>query len=324
MTERRLVIDTDTASDDAVALLLAAVEPGVALEAVTVVAGNVPLDLAVRNALATLDLLGEGSVPVYPGHDAPLEREPVTAQMVHGDSGMGGWSVPEPSREPASEHAVDALVRLARERSGELTLVALGPLTNIAAALRQDPSFAHAFDHVWVMGGAADHVGNVTAVAEYNAWADPEAAAIVFEAGMPLTMVGWDVSRRYSVMRLEDRAQLDMVGTARSTFVGEVMTAALDYTTTVLGYEGYALPDPVTMAAALRPELIREVVEAHVAVETKGRLTRGMTVVDRLGIEGKHPNARVVLEVDEPGFKAMLLEACRRDRARRSDEGGPE
>lgn len=324
MTERRLVIDTDTASDDAVALLLAAGEPGVSIEAVTVVAGNVPLDLAVRNALATLDVVGEGGVPVHAGHDAPLERDLVTAQLVHGESGMGAWPVPEPSRGPAAEHAVDALLRMARERPGELTLVALGPLTNLAAALRRDPSFARGFEHVWIMAGAADHVGNVTAVAEYNAWADPEAAQVVFEAGMPVTMVGWDVSRRCSVMRLEDRAQLDMLGTPRSTFVGEVMAAGLDYTTTVLGYEGYALPDPVTMAAALRPELIREAVDVHVAVETEGRLTRGMTVVDRLGIEGKHPNARVVLEVDEPGFKAMLLEACRRDRARRSDEGGPE
>ncbi|SPL91749.1 Inosine-uridine preferring nucleoside hydrolase [[Actinomadura] parvosata subsp. kistnae] len=195
-----LLIDTDTGSDDAVALLLAVKDGDV--RAVTTVAGNVPLETATRNALITLDLAGHAAVPVHPGCDRPLTRPPSTAQHVHGLDGMGDTGLPDPARGPADGHAVDVLLSLPRRHPGELTLVTLGPLTNLAAALLRDRELLTRFRHVYCMAGAADLHGNVTPTAEFNVWADPEAARVVLRAATPgqVTWIGWDVSRRYAVM----------------------------------------------------------------------------------------------------------------------------
>ncbi|NUT40093.1 MAG: nucleoside hydrolase, partial [Thermoactinospora sp.] len=181
----RLVIDTDTGSDDAVALLMAARDPGATIEAVTAVAGNVPLPVATRNALITLELAGSGEVPVHAGCARPLLRPLATAQHVHGADGMSGAPLPDPVGAPTGEHAVDALLRLARERGPELTLVTLGPMTNVAAALVRDRHLLRRFRRTYCMAGAADACGNITASAEFNVWADPEAAAIVCDAATP-------------------------------------------------------------------------------------------------------------------------------------------
>lgn len=304
-----LLVDTDTGSDDAVALLLAALDDSVRLAGVTTVAGNVPLPLATRNALLTLERAGAGRVPVYAGCDRPLVRPLQTAQTVHGQDGMGDLSLPEPSGTPQCEHAVDVLLNRPRERPGELTLVTLGPLTNLAAALVRDRTLLTAFRQVYCMIGAPDAVGNMGATAEFNAWADPEAAQIVAAAAEPdlVTWVGWDVSRRYAVMRPSDQESLLGLDTPLAEFAHRINRKVAEWASTVTGLEGYDLPDPVAMAVALRPGLATAVERAHVRVALEGEL-RGQTVVDRL-LGAPPANLTLVRGVSEAGFKELLFGA---------------
>ncbi|WP_433190636.1 nucleoside hydrolase [Actinoallomurus sp. CA-150999] len=304
----RLVIDTDTASDDAVALLLACAEPMTEIEAVTTVAGNVPLDMATRNALIALDIGGRGDVPVYPGCERPLRRPLETAQHVHGVDGMGDVGLPDPARSAQSAHAVERLLELARSRPGELTLVTLGPLTNVAAALVRDRDLLRRFRHVYSMAGAADAHGNVSPVAEFNVWADPEAAAIVLDAGGPITFVGWDVSRRYAVMDADDQARLLAMGTVRADFAHRINRSVAEWAATVTGLKGYDLPDPVAMAVALRPKITRETERVHATVAV-GDEARGALLVDRRA-NAPAANVDLVRVVDSSAFKEMLFGAC--------------
>jgi purine nucleosidase len=307
----RLVIDTDTASDDAVALMLALAEPGVTVEAITVVAGNVPLPQAVTNALVTCDVMGRPDVPVHVGRPGPILRPLDTAQDVHGANGMGGVELPEPSRAPDAEHAVAALVRLADEAPGERTLVTLGPLSNVATALLLDPEFLSKWAHVWCMYGVADATGNSSPTAEYNVWADPEAARVVLGHAEPgqVTFVGWDVSRKYAVMRRQDQDALTALGTTRARFVNDINAAVNAFCLGITGLEGYDLPDPIAMAAALRPQLILASEDASVDVISNGP-GRGTLMIDRRPGARPAPNVRLVTEVDEIGFKHMLLAMC--------------
>ncbi|UBU11379.1 nucleoside hydrolase [Nonomuraea gerenzanensis] len=302
-----LLIDTDTGSDDAVALLLAV--SGGDVRAVTTVAGNVPLPTATRNALITLELAGHSGIPVHPGCDRPMTRPPSTAQHVHGPDGMGDTGLPDPAGRPADGHAVDVLLTLPRSRPGELTLVTLGPLTNLAAALLRDRELLTRFRHVYCMAGAADLCGNVSPTAEYNVWADPEAAAVVLRAATPgrVTWIGWDVSRRYAVMTPGDQRRLEALGTPLAAFAHRINRAVADWARDVTGLAGYNLPDPVAMAVALHPELVLGSERAHVAVAL-GDETRGQLVIDRRRA-APPPNLTLVRQVDEPGFKRLLLDA---------------
>lgn len=305
----RLVIDTDTASDDAVALMLALAEPGVTVEAITVVAGNVPLPQAVTNALVTCDVMERADVPVFAGRPGPLMRSLDTAQEVHGSNGMGDIDLPAPSRAADAEHGVTALVRLANEAPGTRTLVTLGPLSNLATALLLDPDLLGKWEHVWCMYGVADAAGNASPSAEYNVWADPEAARIVLDHAEPgqVTFVGWDVSRKYTVMSTDDQAALAALGTRRAAFVNDINASVNAFCEAITGLPGYDLPDPVTMAVALRPGLITESEEAAVEVISNGP-GRGTLLVDRRPGARPAPNVRLVTAVDEAGFKAMLTE----------------
>ena len=243
MTGRSLVIDTDTASDDAVAIVLAARDPEVAIRMVTVVAGNVPLDLAVRNAIVTLDLVDHCSVPVHAGADQPLRRPLETAQSVHGEDGMGGADLPTPSRRPSTEVAVEALLRVAADEPGQHGLVTLGPLTNIAMALNENPDLLTRFTHTYLMAGSPDGVGNMNALGEYNVWADPEAASIVFDADGAKTMIGWNISRTYAVMAPQETARLRSCGRLGEFAVD--INAEVDRFCRGRGLVGMDLPDPV-------------------------------------------------------------------------------
>ena len=306
MQRRSIVIDTDTASDDAIALVLAVREPSVEVRAVTVVAGNVPLDLAVRNALVTLDLAGGAMIPVHAGRAEPLARSLDTAQFVHGQDGMGGASLPEPSRGSTSDDAVGELLRIAENEPGRHDLVTLGPLTNIAAALQQDPGFLTKFGHTYLMAGSPDGVGNVDALGEYNVWADPEAATIVFAAPGAKTMIGWNISRTFAVMNDDEQARLAAVGPLGKFAVdinGDVEQYCLD-----TGLAGFDLPDPIAMAVALDDSIITESTEEWVVVGLDDP-TRGCTIPDRR--HGRpDPNIRVLWSVDEAAFKRRLLTAC--------------
>jgi purine nucleosidase len=304
--ERSLVIDTDTASDDAVALLMAARHPKVRIRAVTTVAGNVPLDLATRNALVTLELAGAADVPVHEGLAKPLLRAAETAQFVHGQDGMSEVALASPTRSIAPTHAVDALVRIAADEPGEHVLVTLGPLSNVATAILLLPDLLTRFAAVVSMAGAFDGVGNVHPVGEFNVWADPEAARIVLDASGTVTFVGWDMSRRFAVITPDEQAELRSLGHL-GRFVVDINRRVDEFSRLVSGFEGFDLPDPIAMAVAIddRVALEREAVHVDVGTDDIGR---GGTFVDRrLGAE---PNAVVVSHADEARFKAMLTQAC--------------
>jgi purine nucleosidase len=303
---RSIVIDTDTASDDAVALLLAVKEPSVDVRAVTVVAGNVPLDLAVRNAIVTLDLCGGTDIELHAGRARPLVRSLDTAQFVHGQDGMGGAALPEPSRGPTSHDAVATLLQIAADEPGRHDLVTLGPLTNVAAALEHDAALLTKFGHTYLMAGSPDGVGNVDALGEYNVWADPEAAAVVFAAPGAKTMIGWNISRTFAVMTDAEQSALAAVGPLGKFAIdinGDVEQYCLD-----TGLAGFDLPDPIAMAVALDDSIITESTDEWLVVGLDGP-TRGCTIPDRR-FGRPDPNIRVVWSVDEAAFKRRLLTAC--------------
>jgi purine nucleosidase len=303
---RSIVIDTDTASDDAIALLLAVKEPSVDVRAVTVVAGNVPLDLAVRNAIVTLDLCGGREIELHAGRDRPLARPLDTAQFVHGQDGMGGAELPEPSRGPTSRDAVGALLQIAADEPGRHDLVTLGPLTNVAAALDRNPELLTRFGHTYLMAGSPDGVGNVDALGEYNVWADPEAATAVFAAPGAKTMIGWNISRTFAVMTAAEQAALAAVGPLGKFAIdinGDVEQYCLD-----TGLAGFDLPDPIAMAVALDDSIITESTDEWLVVGLDGP-TRGCTIPDRR-FGRPDPNIRVIWSVDEAAFKRRLLTAC--------------
>lgn len=307
MTERRrFIIDTDTASDDAVALLMALRHPDVEVVAITVVAGNVPLATGVQNALFCVEAAGGAPVPVYAGCAAPLVQPLHTAEVVHGSDGMGDIGLRLSGRVPADGHAVDVLVDLVRaSEPGELTLVTLGPLTNVAAALVRDPSIASRLREIVMMAGTGDGLGNVTAAAEFNVWVDPEAAAIVYGSGATLTQVGWDISRRFATFDEMAAAELRAVGPlgALAVDIQRVLTAfALRET----GLAGFDLPDPIAMAVAIDPSIATVAPLLNVVIELRGEYSRGMTVCDHTGYTRRPRNVTVVLEASRDRFVDQL------------------
>lgn len=303
---RHMVIDTDAGSDDVVALLIALRATDVTVEAITVVAGNVPIDQGVQNALYTLELCASAHVPVYQGVSAPLLRPLQTAQYVHGQDGLGDIGLPIGGRTPTEGHAVDQLIATIERFAGDVTLVTLGPLTNVALALRRSPTLASKLSSCVIMGGTGQGYGNVTPVAEYNIWADPEAAQIVFQSGAPITMVGWDISRTFAVIAPADAASLRALGTRLSAFATDIQEAVNRFATTTSKLDGFDLPDPITMAIALDPTIATETKRLHVSIETTSELCRGQTVVDHLGVTGHEPNVDVVLAASRERFLAAL------------------
>lgn len=303
---RRFVIDTDTASDDAVALVMALRHPDVRIEAITVVAGNVPLAQATQNALYVVERCGHiADVPVIPGLAKPLLRPLRTAQFCHGEDGFGDIGLDLSGRTSARGHAVDVLIQTVRRFPNEVTLVTLGPLSNLAVALLRDPELATLVDRCVVMGGIGFGHGNVVPAAEYNIWVDPEAAKIVFESGLPITMVGWDVSHHHATFTAEQAAHLRAVSDL-AAFCVDIQRGLRNFGIQSLCQTGFDLPDPLAMAVALEPEIATRVDRLHVAVETTSELTRGATVVDHLRNSGNEPNADVVLEASRERFLNLL------------------
>jgi purine nucleosidase len=319
---RTFLIDTDTASDDAVAIIMALSAPDVRVCALTIVAGNVGLEQATRNALYTAQIC-DSHVPVYRGAAAPLTRPHEDAHWFHGHDGFGDHNYPAPMREPEIERAADAIVRLVDAEPG-LTLVTLGPLTNIALALALDPTIASKVGRCVVMGGAPCCEGNVTPAAEYNIWVDPEAARIVFRSGLRIEMVGWHVSRGESVLDDSEVAEILTFGTAKARFAIECNSRAREAYFTQTGHAGLSLADPTAMAIALDRAIGTSWSKHFVEIESQSELTRGMTVVDRLDVTHDASNRAVWREAlrvgvkadvcwtfDAQGFKAMLRGALR-------------
>ena len=305
----RLIIDTDTAGDDVFSLLIALRHPDVALEAITVCCGNVAFDQEVENALTTVETAGRaGEVPVYAGCREPLVSEWVGAEYVHGHDGMGDSFFPRAQQRPEAEHAVDELVRRIGERPGELTVLAQAPLTNIALAVRRDPSIVHKVVHLYVMGGG---VGNITPAAEYNFHVDPEAAKIVLNAGFPLTLFTWSLTRTHGVFDDEKLGRIEALGTPLSDFFGRVNRKAREFDDRVNHLGGSTHPDSMVCAAIVEPSLVLATEEAVVDVETSGDLTRGWSLIDTLGRVDREPNATVVTDYDTDGFFELMLEVLR-------------
>lgn len=306
---RPFFIDTDTGSDDAVALVIALRHPDVDVVGIGVVAGNVPLDMAVQNALYTCELCERLDVPVHVGEAAPLRIPLETAQNVHGHDGMGDIGLPLTDRTADDEHAVDALLRASVEHAGELTLVTLGPLTNLARALERDPTLPGRIPRTVVMGAVADHLGNVTPAAEFNMWADPHAVETVLASGLAPEFVGWDISRTYAVVEPELAADLRAIGTPLAEFCIDIQRVVAAFCASETKLAGFDLPDPITMAYAIDPAVALATERLYLQVETESPLTRGMVVMDLLGLTGGSPNAAVVTRADRDLFLRMLTAA---------------
>jgi len=317
---RDFIIDTDTASDDAVAILMALAAPDVRVLGLTTVAGNVGVEQATRNALLTAEIAGV-EVPVFVGAAAPLMRPHEHAHWFHGRDGLGDRGYPAPKRRAEPRHAVDAILSLADAAPG-LTLVTLGPLTNVALALARDPTLAAKIDRCVVMGGAPCCEGNVTPAAEYNIWVDPEAARMVFRSGLPIEMVGWHVSRGASVFSEAEIAEILALDTAKARFAIECNARAKQAYHLQTGESGLSLADPTAMAVALDPRIGLTWSRHLVEIECASELTRGMTVVDRLNVSADDNNrqawdatlrsgakADVCWTFDSARFKAMLKQA---------------
>jgi purine nucleosidase len=300
----RMLIDTDTASDDAVALLMAFRHPATIVEAVTVVAGNVPLPQAVQNALYTREIAGS-EVPVYSGRDAPRSGVLRTAQFVHGQDGMGDIGLDLSGRTANDGDAIEVLVDRIRAFPGELTLVTLGPLTNVAEAFERAPDLAGKLARLVMMGGTSDAVGNMSPVAEFNIWVDPEAARIVFASGAPIVMVGWDISRKYAAFGSAEAAALSELGPLGQLSV-RIQKTLDGFARAHTDLPGFDLPDPIAMAVAIDPQTATLTRRLHVDVETTGQLTRGQTVIDHLMMTNREPNADVVFEASRERFDNLL------------------
>src|ERR1700693_6094283 len=279
---RTFLIDTDTASDDAVALIMALRAPDVRVAAITIVAGNVDVQQATRNALYTVELCG-AKVPVCSGAEKPLLRKYENATWFHGRDGVGDHNSSAPSQSREKSDATDAIIG-AIEASPGLVLVTLGPLTNIALALSKRPDIASKVSRCVVMGGAPCCEGNVTPAAEYNMWVDPEAARIVMHSGLPVELIGWQLCRGDAVLRETEIAHIQGFNTKLAHFAIECNSRARAAYKTQTGEDGIALPDPVAMCLALDPTVGTEWSEHFVDVENQSELTRGMTVVDRLNV----------------------------------------
>jgi purine nucleosidase len=306
----KIIIDTDPGQDDAVAILLALASPEIEVLGLTAVAGNVPLELTARNARVVCELAGRTDIPVYAGCDRPMARDLVTAEHVHGRTGLDGYDLPDPRMPLAEGHGVDFIVdTLRREPPGTVTLCPLGPLTNVGTALAKAPDIAERIARIVLMGGAYFEVGNITPAAEFNIYVDPEAARAVFRSGVPITVLPLDVTHK----ALTTRARNDAFRAGGR--VGEVVAGWTGFFERFdkekYGSEGAPLHDPCTIAWLLRPELFsgREI---NVEIEVDSPLTRGMTVADWWRVTDRAPNALFVGDVDADGLFALLTERIAR------------
>ena len=302
--KHKIILDCDPGHDDAIAILLAAHHPEIDLLAITTVAGNQSLEKTTRNALKVCSLADIHDVPVARGMDRPLVRPAEHAPDIHGESGMDGPHIPEPTIEAAPRHAVDLLIDLLMNSDGDITLVPTGPLTNIAAAIRQQPAIVPKIKAISLMGGAIG-LGNVTPAAEFNIHTDPEAAAIVFACGRPITMVPLEVTHQ-ALATPEVTARLRAAQHPVASFVADLLVFFASTYHKVFGFPAAPLHDPCAVAAVIDPTIIRAHM-MHVEIETSGEWTSGRTVCDVYAKLGKEPNARVGYALEVERFWDMVI-----------------
>lgn len=310
-TNRKIIIDTDPGQDDAIAILLALASPELEVVGITAVAGNVPLRLTEKNARKICELAGRPDVRVFAGAERPLLRRSVTAEHVHGKTGLDGPILPEPTMPLQEQHAVDFIIEtLMKEESGTITLCPLGPLTNIALALIQEPRIAPRIKEIVLMGGGFFEGGNMTPAAEFNIYVDPHAADVVFRSGAPIVVMPLDVTHK----ALTTAARIEAFRSL-GTRVGDAAAALLEFFERFdeekYGTDGGPLHDPCVIAYLLRPELFTGR-HCNVEVEISSELTMGMTVVDWWGVTDRPKNAMVMRDIDADGFFTLLTDRLAR------------
>lgn len=311
----RLLLDTDTAGDDTIAIMMALRAANAKLEAITINCGNVRFDQEVENALYTVEACGmSGKVPVYPGARHPLLRDWTTTEEIHGSDGMGNSRFPRARQRPESKHAVVAIIDTINSNPGEITLVEIAPMTNLALAIRQDPSIVKKVKRFCFMGGTNQYLGNVTPAAEFNFWVDPEAAKIVLRSGMPATMVGWEICMRHGLIGAAEYAEIERMGTAEARFFIAVNRQARKFMRLERGMDMTSCPDSITMATILNPRVATDVRRKFVDVETEGEVSRGASFVDDLNVLKRKPNVSVVYSASQDLFRKMLLGMLRGER----------
>lgn len=299
---KRILIDCDPGIDDAQAIMMAFCHPDVKIEALTTVTGNVNVEKTTANALKILDVLEAKNIPVFSGAQTGLVETGADASFVHGEDGLGDAGIPRSNRQAEDEPAALALIRLAQENPGELELIAIGPLTNLAIALRLDPHLPERFKRLVIMGGAYLGMGNTENYpAEFNLYADPDGAQVVFENWPKFTMVSWEATVDHG-LSFDKYEALMAFDNPRSVFLKKISHKTLDFLKNVIkGSMSYAA-DPLAMAVLIDPGIIIEAEEKYVQIERFGRLSRGMTVVDWYGFSGHSPNVNIVRKVDQERF----------------------
>lgn len=303
---KRILIDADPGIDDACAILLALASPEVALEGVTIVHGNCSLDQGTINGLAVLELGNASQTPLAKGCETPLVQPSLLAPETHGSTGLGYAKLPDPRSKPIGRHGCDFLIETILASPGEISLVAIGPLTNVALAIRQEPRIAEAIKELIIMGGAIRHEGNTTALAEFNTYVDPHAAHIVYHAGIPTTLVPLDVTYQCILTAL-DVERLESVASPITTCIRDATKFYMEYHDDYQGIEGCVINDPLALALTFAPDLC-DYQELHVDVDISGGIAMGKTLADFYNYEKKPANMKVALGVRSRAFIDLFVE----------------
>jgi purine nucleosidase len=308
----RLLLDTDTAGDDTIAIMMALKAKNARLEGVTINCGNINFDQQVENALYTIQVAGmSGKVPVYPGARHPLLLDWKTVEHIHGKDGMGNSHFPKAKQRPEQEHAVDAIIDIVNSNPAEITLVEIAPMTNLALAIRKDPTIAKKVRHFYFMGGTNQYLGNVTPAAEFNIWVDPDAAKIVLGSGMPTTMVGWEICMRHGLIGPREYAEIESMRRRESKFFIAVNRQVRKFMKEERGIDATSCPDSITMSIVLNPKVATDVRRRYLEVDNSAGVSRGATIVDDMNVLRKKPNLRIVYEASQERFRTMLYRMLR-------------
>jgi purine nucleosidase len=305
MNPRRIIIDTDPGVDDAFTFLLALASPEIKLEALTTTQGNVTVEKATRNALSVLELGNASHIPVAQGSVLPLVQPLRASAHVHGESGIGNAELPEPQATPVPGHAVDYLIDRVLSEPDEISIFPIGPMTNIAMAIRKEPRFAKAVRELVIMGGAIQEAGNMTPLAEFNIYVDPHAAHIVFHSGIPMTLIPLDVTHK-CLLKQEHVDRLMKVDSPVTRFLRDAIDVYLK-ASIQLGHEGCALHDPLTLATIIAPELLT-MKEYYVDVDISGGVSMGKTFADIFNVTKKPANIKVAMDVRGEEFIELFLQ----------------
>ncbi len=306
MKKRRIIIDTDPGIDDALAILLAIASPEVELEALTVVHGNCSVDQGVVNALGLLELAGAAHIPVARGAERPLVQPLLLAAETHGGAGLGYADLPAPETAPVGQPAAELLIERLMAAPGEITLVAVGPLTNLALALRLEPRLVGAVKEVFIMGGAIRHEGNTTPLSEFNIYCDPHAAHIVFHSGLPITLGPLDVTYKV-ILTPADVKRLTSIPSPVTRFIADATRFYMEFHDEYQAIEGCVINDPLLLALVFQPDLV-DTRELYVDVDISGGVSMGKTFADFYRMQGTSSNMKVALEVRARDFIELFLE----------------